>query len=1653
MKIAHPNRSVRLRSFRSTCSLLAALSLATATALSAANAPAGWFKIRTSGVPQRPDVITADAGGDLWIGSSSGNEKGIWRWPAGGELLHLTGSASENDFGRSSNLLEKPELAGQAIASATRDALGQVWYALEEGGVRVEKTDGSWVAFDTSQPAPRQLLHDRIQRIRFTADGQTLIVGFKSAHVVNAAFQIIQSRSADWNNDFVNDMLKDSQGRFWVVTNRGAYRGASIENWTHVSSVDSEDPNVPPYEVPVTRIEEDQAGNIWLTSGSYSVSAIYRYTAAGAWEKFTTLTTPELGTPAVADITVNRDNGDVWFGMFQGHGLVRYSSVSGWSKYRMVADLGIQSALVNSLVWRPGQICFVSDYNPGVPGNGTGVHFLALNENGAKAGLTSYAYMEDSQTLPSNRCRAVAADKSGSVWFGAYDRPAISRRMANGTWQMWVNNVGDGVNTFPITYGITAMGVDSANRVYFYPNPGHPFAYNADTDEWISLPTCPWDFDYAYGLHVDRYDGKWFHHSNGVYHLSADNTTWTRYSTAEGLPSQYCDYGVRVDRYDNVWIGTRGGVVKITPDNEWTVFKLGDGSGYSYGNFPYSLILDDRGEIWGRNGIKYHYATNSWSFPEDTSAFDNRNLSFPNGTVFIGTDAARARGIWIDPATSPIGKPDEDMMTLGVDGTVYIGQWMFDNDFGITAYTPPPDALAMSPGALEIGAAASTSHEISITATRAWNAATDASWITLISGAAGFGDATLMFGVTANANPGAAPRIGTITVTTQGGLTESVTVTQQGKEPPATGQQLTNPSFENGATGWQLAPGVDPGEVFGQPGQADLHAPGFIGTLLWQELDISPPAGLSFQAAMTLAGGPYPDGASIAVYLDYVDEAGDAQRLLLFNPWNSLVASLPEGTVFTTRFLLPEGAQRITGFSVDRLGFGAFIALEFSLQANGFAIPIATFDQLAKIGDDPDYPLNGSYFLVRDLSPDGSAAFGMGQPFPAIGGGFETPIPFTGLFDGQGHVIHDLVVNQPERDGAGLFRFLAAGAVVRDLRLLNADVRGRSLAGVLAGMNEGGTVERCEATGQVRGDYNLGGLIGANQASISECHADVSVTRVEIGVPGLWIGLGGLAGINTGRITNCHAFGEVAGTFVAGGGLVGHNFDGGSIDRCYAVGPVNVSGAMRGSLVGDGMTPELITNSFWNTETVEIFEFTYSFGGTGKTTAELQDVATYTDSGWDFDAIWTQLAEGAYPVLRALQRSLPPVEAPSLAVRLGQQTFVSGGAPLAFGNHLTGRAVTRTILLENTGTAPLTDLAVTLAGAQSLSFTLAGPRVTSLDPGETTTLDLTFTPVAVGDHEAVLEIASNITSPAPFLLGIEGVGNELEPLMVAAEAGLDLRGELEVVAVRGLPAGLRFDVVSGSITGMPTRAGTSFITVTVRYTDGRQATERRQLTVAPLPTWATGAFFATLAPNAAQPGSLGGRLTFNVAASGAVTGSLLFPGQTWRVTARLRVHSPSQIDIDTTLTRRGSDPIVLIVDFSEQQTLTGAVLTEVVEYLLHGWQQTWHSRRNRVPAERLGRLNTLAMLDETSAWHGDSAVCPQGTGYFTLTINTAGSVRWVGRLGDGTSVTFSSPLGPTGQLGLWSGLYGNTGAVHLTCQQATDASVTGMGAWLRLPQA
>jgi len=193
------------------------------------------------------------------------------------------------------------------------------------------------------------------------------------------------------------------------------------------------------------------------------------------------------------------------------------------------------------------------------------------------------------------------------------------------------------------------------------------------------------------------------------------------------------------------------------------------------------------------------------------------------------------------------------------------------------------------------------------------------------------------------------------------------------------------------------------------------------------------------------------------------------------------------------------------------------------------------------------------------------------------------------------------------------------------------DVTGDYRVGGLVGDGRG-TVDSSYSTSAVGGIYYVGGLLGSSSALVTNSYATGSVVGRQY--------VGGLAGKNYGTVDSSYSTGNVTGdTYIGGlvgcsswttvsnsyaqgsvtgkdyvGGLIGYSY-GGTVSKCYSTGSVN-GNTYVGGLVGENGGD--VSASFWDIETSGQSS---SAGGEGKTTAEMKDITTFSDAGWDIVAV------------------------------------------------------------------------------------------------------------------------------------------------------------------------------------------------------------------------------------------------------------------------------------------------------------------------------------------------------------------------------------------------------------------------------------------------
>jgi len=212
---------------------------------------------------------------------------------------------------------------------------------------------------------------------------------------------------------------------------------------------------------------------------------------------------------------------------------------------------------------------------------------------------------------------------------------------------------------------------------------------------------------------------------------------------------------------------------------------------------------------------------------------------------------------------------------------------------------------------------------------------------------------------------------------------------------------------------------------------------------------------------------------------------------------------------------------------------------------------------------------------------------------------------FRGTYDGGGYTISNLKITGNNGD-VGLFGKVTETGVIRNVRLTDVNISGKSNVGAVVGiLMNGGTIDYCSvnrvnivttylSAGGIVGDvynsncmvnhcivtngtissnsHHIGGVVGSNSGTVKNCYATVDVSCETLA--------GGIVGGNSGLIQFCYTTGNVTSVRQQVGGIAGANTVAtGVIRNCVALNKevkrtATTGGAINnmGRIAGDNVT-------------------------------------------------------------------------------------------------------------------------------------------------------------------------------------------------------------------------------------------------------------------------------------------------------------------------------------------------------------------------------------------------------------------------------------------------------------------------------------------------
>ena len=256
---------------------------------------------------------------------------------------------------------------------------------------------------------------------------------------------------------------------------------------------------------------------------------------------------------------------------------------------------------------------------------------------------------------------------------------------------------------------------------------------------------------------------------------------------------------------------------------------------------------------------------------------------------------------------------------------------------------------------------------------------------------------------------------------------------------------------------------------------------------------------------------------------------------------------------FNAAINMPEHLQMITFSGGDGSPTDPYI-ITTAQQLRALAIVVNEgdtdyYDKAYKLGNE------------IDLS-DYGATFNDGKGWMPIGYGIGKH--FLGNFNGNGYKISNLYINNNNNitgNFMGLFGYLL-NASIENLGVENVDIIGNNNIGGIAGKFYESNIYNSYATGVVRGNDYVGGIVGGEEedCTISNCYSTVNVSGNDY--------VGGIIGItNYNCITsNCYSTGIVNGNDYVGG-IAGFVLES-EISNCAALNPKVACNANVGRVAG-----------------------------------------------------------------------------------------------------------------------------------------------------------------------------------------------------------------------------------------------------------------------------------------------------------------------------------------------------------------------------------------------------------------------------------------------------------------------------------------------------
>ena len=170
---------------------------------------------------------------------------------------------------------------------------------------------------------------------------------------------------------------------------------------------------------------------------------------------------------------------------------------------------------------------------------------------------------------------------------------------------------------FPSNLGVISIAIDGEGNKWFGTNGGGALKFDGST--WTAYTTTNGlAGNDVYAIAIDGQDNKWFGTNNAI--SKFDGTAWTTYNGPNNLATMV--YSIAIDRQNMEWFGTGGDGAFKFDGAQWSAYEMADGLADVSVN---AVAIDSQGNKWfgTHNGVSMFNGTGWTTYTTDDGLANN----------------------------------------------------------------------------------------------------------------------------------------------------------------------------------------------------------------------------------------------------------------------------------------------------------------------------------------------------------------------------------------------------------------------------------------------------------------------------------------------------------------------------------------------------------------------------------------------------------------------------------------------------------------------------------------------------------------------------------------------------------------------------------------------------------------------------------------------------------------------------------------------------------------------------------------------------------------------------------------------------------------------------------------------------------------------